>query len=68
MLTRDRLGAFVAVLFGTAVVALTLTLLASAKPRLPDRYAAVAVAVRSPGVTTPLASHKPMVQKSERQH
>ncbi|MCU7730034.1 FtsX-like permease family protein [Actinoplanes sp. KI2] len=53
MLTRDRLGAFVAVLFGTAAVALTLTLLASAKPRMPDRYAAIAVAVRSPGMTTP---------------
>ena len=53
MLTRDRLGAFVAVLFGTAVVALTLTLLASAKPQVPDRYAATAMAVRSPGVTTP---------------
>jgi putative ABC transport system permease protein len=53
MLTRDRLGAFVAVLLGTAVVALTLTLLASAKPQLPDRYVAIAVAVRSPSVTTP---------------
>jgi len=53
MLTRDRLGAFVAILFGTAVVALTLTLLASARPQVPDRYAATAVAVRSPGVTTP---------------
>ena len=53
MLTRDRSGAFVAVLFGTAVVMLTLTLLASAKPQLPDRYAAISVAVRSPGVTTP---------------
>jgi len=53
MLTRDRLGALVAVLFGTAVVALTLTLLASAKPRVPDRYAATVVAVRNPGVTTP---------------
>ncbi|GAA0551227.1 ABC transporter permease [Paractinoplanes ferrugineus] len=54
MLTRDRLGAFVAVLFGTAVLALTLTLLASAKPRVPDRFAAVTVAVRSPGVVTPV--------------
>ncbi|MFI5888666.1 FtsX-like permease family protein [Actinoplanes sp. NPDC051513] len=53
MLTRDRLGAFVAVLFGTAAVALTLTLLGSAHPRVPDRYAAVAVAVQSPRVTTP---------------
>ena len=53
MLTRDRLGAFVAVLFGTAVVALTLTLLASATPHRPDRFAAVTVAVRSPLVTTP---------------
>ncbi|MFF5293239.1 ABC transporter permease [Paractinoplanes globisporus] len=53
MLTRDRLGAFVAVLFGTVVVTLTLTLLASAAPRVPERFAAVAVAVRSPGVTTP---------------
>ncbi|WP_433368600.1 FtsX-like permease family protein [Actinoplanes sp. CA-142083] len=53
MLTRDRLGAFVAVLFGTAAVALTLTLLGSAHPRVPDRYAAVAMAVQSPRVTTP---------------
>jgi putative ABC transport system permease protein len=53
MLTRDRLGAFIAVLFGTAVVAMTLTLLASASPRVPERYAAVTVAVRSPAVTTP---------------
>ncbi|MEU4241467.1 ABC transporter permease [Actinoplanes sp. NPDC026619] len=53
MLTRDRLGAFVAVLFGTAIVTLTLALLASAKPQVPDRFAAVAVAVRSPGVSTP---------------
>ncbi|GIF18406.1 putative ABC transport system permease protein [Actinoplanes tereljensis] len=53
MLTRDRLGAFVAVLFGTAVVALTLSLLASAKPRVPERFDGVAVAARGPGVTTP---------------
>ncbi|GIM94118.1 FtsX-like permease family protein [Paractinoplanes toevensis] len=53
MLTRDRLGAFVAVLFGTAVVTLTLSLLASAKPRVPERFDAVAVAARGPGVTTP---------------
>lgn len=52
MLTRDRLGAFVAVLFGTAVVALTLTLLASAAPRTPERFAAVTVAVQSPAVQT----------------
>jgi putative ABC transport system permease protein len=54
MLTRDRLGAFVAVLFGTAVVALTLTLLASAKPRVPDRFGAVTVAVRNPDAATPV--------------
>jgi putative ABC transport system permease protein len=53
MLTRDRLGAFVAVLFGTAVVALTLTLLGSAHSRVPERYAAVSVAVQSPRATTP---------------
>jgi putative ABC transport system permease protein len=53
MLTRDRVGAFVAVFFGTAAVALTMTLLGSAHPRVPDRYAAVAVAVQSPRVTTP---------------
>ncbi|MBM2617765.1 ABC transporter permease [Actinoplanes sp. LDG1-06] len=53
MLRRDRLGAFVAVLFGTAVVTVTLTLLASAAPHKPDRFAAVAVAVQSPSVTTP---------------
>jgi putative ABC transport system permease protein len=52
MLTRDRLGAFIAVLFGTAVVTLTLTLLASAAHRVPGRYAAVTLAVQSPGVTT----------------
>ena len=53
MVTRDRLGAFVAVLFGTAVVTLTLTLFASAAPSVPDRFAAVTVAVQSPRVTTP---------------
>ncbi len=53
MLTRDRLGAFVAVLFGAAVVTMTLTLLASATPQRPERFAAVTVAVQSPGVTTP---------------
>lgn len=53
MLTRDRLGAFVAVLFGTAVVMLNLTLLGSAHPRVPERYAAVSVAVQSPRATTP---------------
>lgn len=53
MLTRDRLGAFVAVLFGTAIVALTLALLGSASPHRPDRYAAVTAAVRGASVTTP---------------
>ncbi|MBL7253705.1 ABC transporter permease [Paractinoplanes lichenicola] len=53
MLARDRLGAFVAVLFGAAVVTLTLTLLTSAVSERPDRFAAVTVAVQSPGVTTP---------------
>ncbi|WP_433296691.1 FtsX-like permease family protein [Actinoplanes sp. CA-030573] len=53
MLMRDRLGAFVAVLFGTAVVALTLTLLASAHPRVPERYAATTIAVLNPRVATP---------------
>ncbi|MCM4083679.1 ABC transporter permease [Paractinoplanes hotanensis] len=53
MLTRDRLGSLIAVLVGAAVVTLTLTLLASARPQRPDRFAAVTVAVHSPGVTTP---------------
>ena len=53
MLTRDRLGSLIAVLVGAAVVTLTLTLLASAGPQRPDRFAAVTVAVHSPGVTTP---------------
>ncbi|GAB2623459.1 ABC transporter permease [Paractinoplanes abujensis] len=53
MPARDRLGALIAVLLGTAVVTLTLTLLASAGPERPDRFAAVTVAVRSAGVTTP---------------
>jgi putative ABC transport system permease protein len=53
VLSRDRLGAFVAVFFGTAIVALTLTLFASASPQVPDRFAAVKVAVQSPPVTTP---------------
>ena len=53
MLTRNRLGTFIAVLFGTAVVTLSLGLLASASPHLPGRYAALAAAVRSPAVTTP---------------
>ena len=46
MLTKDRLGAFVAVLFGTAVVTLVLTLLVSAAPTVPERYSAVTIAVR----------------------
>lgn len=53
LLTRDRLGAFVAVLFGAAVVTSTLTLLASAVPERPERFAAVAVVVQSPAVSTP---------------
>ncbi|MCA2215960.1 ABC transporter permease [Jidongwangia harbinensis] len=48
MLTRDRLGTFVAVLLGTAIVAATLVLLTSARPRLPDRFADLAVLVQSP--------------------
>jgi putative ABC transport system permease protein len=52
-LTRNRLGAFVAVLFGTAIVALTLTLFSSASPQVPDRFAAVAVAVQNPRPPTP---------------
>ncbi|MCY1140274.1 FtsX-like permease family protein [Actinoplanes sp. Pm04-4] len=53
MLRRDRLGSFIAVLVGATVVTLTLTLLASAVPQRPDRFAAVTVAVQNPDVTTP---------------
>ncbi|MCO8270917.1 ABC transporter permease [Actinoplanes sp. TRM 88003] len=53
MLTRDRLGSLLAVLVGTAVVTLTLTLLASAGPRCPERFSAVTVALLSPEVSTP---------------
>jgi putative ABC transport system permease protein len=53
VLARDRLGTFVAVLFGTAVATSTLGLLASASPRVPDGYAALTAAVQSPAVRTP---------------
>ncbi len=57
MLTERRhwsglIGAFVAVVIGVAVVALSTLLLASARPSVPDRIAAAAVVVQSPTVTT----------------
>ena len=48
-----RFGAFAAVGVGTAMVTATLSLLASASPQVPDRFAAVAVAVQSPAAATP---------------
>ncbi|MGK5678579.1 FtsX-like permease family protein [Actinoplanes sp. URMC 104] len=53
MLTRDRWGSFLAVLVGAAVVTVALTLLASATPHRPDRFAAVTMAVQGPAVKTP---------------
>jgi putative ABC transport system permease protein len=48
-----RFGAFAAVAVGTAMVTATLSLLSSASPQIPDRFAAVAVAVQSPAAETP---------------
>ncbi len=53
MLTRERLGALVPVLLGTAIVTASLLLFASGTPRVPDRFAGTAVVVRSPEVSTP---------------
>ncbi|MET0494638.1 MAG: ABC transporter permease [Actinoplanes sp.] len=48
MLSRARLGTFLAVLLGTAVVTTFLLLLTSGQPRVPDRLAGFAVVVQSP--------------------
>jgi putative ABC transport system permease protein len=53
VLTRDRLGAFVAVLLGTAIVTAALSLFASGAPQVPDRFAAAVAAVQSPSAQTP---------------
>jgi len=47
------LGAFLAVVVGVAVVALSTLLFASGQPQVPDRLAAAAVLVGSPATTTP---------------
>ncbi|MBY8871763.1 ABC transporter permease [Micromonospora sp. PLK6-60] len=48
MLTRERLGALVSVLLGVAVVTVSLLLLGSHVPRVPERFVAAGVVVRSP--------------------
>lgn len=48
MLSRDRLGTFVAVVLSTGIVATALLLLASARPRVPDRFVDLSVVVQSP--------------------
>ncbi|WP_328469671.1 ABC transporter permease [Actinoplanes sp. NBC_00393] len=48
MLTRDRIGSFVAVVLGTVLVTTFLLLLTSARPRVPDRFAGAAAVVASP--------------------
>ena len=53
MLSRDRLGPFVAVLLSTAIVAAALLLRASAEPRIPDRFAGLGVVVSSPAAANP---------------
>lgn len=53
MLTRDRLGTFVAVVLSTAIVAAALLLWASGRPRVPDRFAGLSVVVQSPAAANP---------------
>jgi putative ABC transport system permease protein len=53
MLTRDRLGTFVAVVLSTAIVAAALLLWASSRPRVPDRFADLSVVVQSPAAADP---------------
>jgi len=53
MLTRDRLGTFVAVVLSTAIVAAALLLWASSRPRVPDRFADLSVVVQSPVAADP---------------
>lgn len=48
MLTRDRLGMFIAVVLSTAIVAAALLLWSSSRPRVPDRFAGLSVVVQSP--------------------
>jgi putative ABC transport system permease protein len=48
MLSRDRIGTFVAVLLGAALVTTFLVLLTSARPRVPDHLAGYTALVRSP--------------------
>jgi putative ABC transport system permease protein len=50
---RDVLGTFVAVLLGTAILTLALTLLTSGSPVTPARFGDLAAAVVSPAVRTP---------------
>ena len=53
MLTRDRLGTFLVVVLSTAIVAAALLLWASARPRVPERFADLSVVVRSPAAANP---------------
>ncbi|GAA3338996.1 ABC transporter permease [Amorphoplanes nipponensis] len=53
MLTRDRLGTFVAVVLSTAIVTAALLAWASARPRVPDRFAGLGVVVQSPAAANP---------------
>jgi putative ABC transport system permease protein len=53
MLSRDRLGTFVAVVLSTAIVAAALLLWASSRPRVPERFADLGVVVQSPAATNP---------------
>ncbi|GAA3931476.1 ABC transporter permease [Actinoplanes auranticolor] len=53
MLTRDRLGTFIAVVLSTAVVAAALLLWASSQPRVPDRFEDLSVVVQSPAAANP---------------
>ncbi|MGW4943873.1 FtsX-like permease family protein [Actinoplanes sp. NPDC004185] len=53
MLTRDRLGTFVAVVLSTAIVAAALLLWASSRPQVPERFELLGVVVRSPAAANP---------------
>jgi putative ABC transport system permease protein len=53
MLSRERLGTFVAVVLSTAIVAAALLVWASARPRVPDRFAGLSVVVQSPAASNP---------------
>ncbi|MEV6305958.1 ABC transporter permease [Actinoplanes sp. NPDC051861] len=48
MLNRDRIGTFVAVLLGTALITTFLVLLTSAQPRVPERLAGFPALVQAP--------------------